>query len=352
MSQSEPSNSNGPRPVAVVRTALIVGAIVVLALLAWQLSQVLLLGFAAVLVAIILRSLAGIFESYTPIKAPWSLLLSTLLIGSIVAGFAVLLGAQIAAQFSTVVEEIPGMLMKLGDQIGIDNLNERLAERMEDYTPRAGLVGQIAGYTSLVVAAVVNTLLVIAAGIYLASQPDRYRTGVLKLVPERNQKKVGSTLDNAGRALRLWLFGQLVLMIVVGVLVTIGLHLIGMPSALALGFLAGVSNFVPLVGPVFSAIPAVLLALTEGGTTVFWVIGLYLLVQQIESNIVMPLIQRKAVDLPPVLTLFAILAFGILFGPIGVLLSTPLTVFLFVAVKQLYVREALGGETEVPGESR
>jgi predicted PurR-regulated permease PerM len=132
--------------------------------------------------------------------------------------------------------------------------------------------------------------------------------------------------------------------------VTLGLFAIGMPSALALGFLAGLSEFVPIVGPILSAIPALLLAFSEGGNMVFWVAGLYLLIQQLEGNVIMPLVQRKTVDLPPVVALFALVALGILFGPLGVLLGTPLTVVLYVAVNQLYVRDTLGEDAEIPGE--
>ncbi len=83
---------------------------------------------------------------------------------------------------------------------------------------------------------------------------------------------------------------------------------------------------------------------------VFWVAGLYILVQQVEGNLIMPLVQRRTVDLPPVLTLFALVAFGVLFGPLGILLGTPLAVVLYVAVKQLYLREVLDEPVELPGE--
>ena len=139
-------------------------------------------------------------------------------------------------------------------------------------------------------------------------------------------------------------------MLLVGVVTTLGLYAIGLPSALALGLIAGLAEFVPLVGPVFSAIPALLVALSVGGQTVFWVLGLYIVVQQLEGNLITPVIQRQTVDLPPALTLFALIAIGVLFGPLGVLLSTPLAVVIFVCVKQLYVRETLHEETEIPGE--
>jgi predicted PurR-regulated permease PerM len=101
---------------------------------------------------------------------------------------------------------------------------------------------------------------------------------------------------------------------------------------------------------VFAALPAVLVAMGEGGTMVFWVIGLYVLVQQVEGNLILPLMQRRTVRLPPALSLFAILVFGVLFGPLGVLLAAPLAVVAFVAVRQLYLRRYLGEELSVPGE--
>jgi predicted PurR-regulated permease PerM len=136
----------------------------------------------------------------------------------------------------------------------------------------------------------------------------------------------------------------------VGVLTTLGLWLLGIPSALALGLLAGVLEFVPFLGPILSAVPAVALALGEGMDTMLWVVGLYVAVQQIEGALITPLVQQHTVDLPPALTIFAIVAFGVLFGPLGILLATPLAVVVFVLVKKLWVREVLHENTELPGE--
>ena len=97
--------------------------------------------------------------------------------------------------------------------------------------------------------------------------------------------------------------------------------------------------------------PAVALALAEDVTTALWVAGLYFLVQQVESALITPLVQYHAVRLPPALTILAIVSSGVLFGLPGVLLATPLAVVGFVAVKQLWVRDALGQETVLPGES-
>ncbi|WP_338530512.1 AI-2E family transporter [Nitratireductor thuwali] len=325
------------------------GAVIVGALLLWQLSNVLLLFFGAIVVAVILRSGAKALEDNTPVKAPWSLILSILAIAALMGGFFFLLGTQIASEASSLVQRLPEMIASLGERIGVDDLYERLTERATQFAGRGDVASEVAGYTSVLVGALTNFVLVLVAGIYLAARPRQYRRGILKLVPPRLRDNTSDTFENAGRALRLWLLGQLVSMAIVGALITLGLYLIGMPSALALGLLAGLSEFVPIVGPILSAVPALLLALSEGGNMIFWVIGLYVAVQQIESNVVMPLVQRETVDLPPVLTLFALLAFGVLFGPLGVLLGTPLTVILYVVVNQLYLRDTLQEDVDIPG---
>lgn len=323
--------------------------LIILALLVWQLSNVLLLFFGAIVVAVILRSGADVIEDYTPVKSPWSLVLSIVAIAAVMSAFFFLLGAQIGSEATSLLQRLPEIVRSVGDRIGVDDLYERLVERIRSFAGRGSVAGQVAGFTSAFLVALADLVLVLVAGIYLAARPNRYTEGILKLVPQRFRKRASSTFDNAGRGLRLWLLGQLVSMTIVGILVTLGLYLIGMPSALALGFLAGLSEFVPIVGPILSAVPAVLLSASEGGSTILWVIGLYVLVQQVESNIIMPLVQRETVDLPPVLTLFALVALGVLFGPLGILLGTPLTVVLYVVVVQLYLRDTLQEDVKVPG---
>jgi predicted PurR-regulated permease PerM len=125
-----------------------------------------------------------------------------------------------------------------------------------------------------------------------------------------------------------------------------------MPSALVLGLLAGLLEFIPFAGPIIAAVPAVLLALVVGPDMALWVAGLYLVVQQLEGNLLSPLIQQYAVDLPGVVLLFSLIGFGILFGTLGVVLAAPLAVVTLVLVKRLYVIETLDTATPIPGESK
>jgi predicted PurR-regulated permease PerM len=157
-------------------------------------------------------------------------------------------------------------------------------------------------------------------------------------------------VQKSGHALRLWLFGQIVAMVIVGVLTGAGLSLIGVPSALALGLLVGLAEFVPFLGPIFAAIPALLIAFNQGSQAALLTLALFVIVQQIEGYVVTPLVQQKVATLPAAVTLFAIVAAGVLFGIAGVVLAAPLTVVVYVLIKQLYVREALHTATPVPGD--
>jgi predicted PurR-regulated permease PerM len=178
-------------------------------------------------------------------------------------------------------------------------------------------------------------LAVLVGGLYLAAQPALYRKGLLKLLPKGARDWTDGYLDEAGDALRKWLMAQLVAMVSVGLLVGLGMWIVGVPTPMALGLFAGLAEFVPVAGPIVSAIPALLLALLHGFDKALWTLGLFCLVQQFEGHVILPLTQRHFAALPPVVTLFAILGFAVVFGPLGVLLGVPLTVVVVVAVKRM-----------------
>ena len=197
-----------------------------------------------------------------------------------------------------------------------------------------------------------DLLVVLVAGIFLAAQPRFYAGGAIKLVPSSKRKLVGEAMDESENALRLWLKGQLLAMLVVGLLVGLGLWALGMPSALALGLLARLLEFVPFAGPLIAALPAVLLSLAVGPDMALWVVLLYFAVQQFEGYVLTPLVQQYAVDLPGVVLLFSLIGFGTLFGTLGLILAAPLTVVSYVLVKRLYVVEALHTPTPIPGDKK
>ena len=139
-------------------------------------------------------------------------------------------------------------------------------------------------------------------------------------------------------------------MLMIGVISGLAYWWLGLPLPLALGIISGLTNFIPFIGPILGAVPALIFALAINIETVLWTAGVTLAIQQLEGNIISPVIQRHAVLMPPALALFAIVISGLLFGLLGVFLAVPLAVALLVLVKKLWVRETLGEQTVVPGE--
>ena len=149
-------------------------------------------------------------------------------------------------------------------------------------------------------------------------------------------------VDNLGGTLRRWLLGQLLVMTIVGVVVTVGLWLLGVPFAPALGLLAFLLEFIPYVGPIGSAVPGLLVASSLGTSKLLYVAILYFAVQSAEGYLLSPLIQERAVKIPPALTVLAQVLLGVLVGGFGLILATPLTAVALVLVNELYIKDALG----------
>ena len=333
------------------RRLLIVLAVVLLLWAVSRLTDLVLVIVGAVLIGVALRAGAERLHGLTGLPVRWAL--GVTIVGLVALLFAAgwLFGSEVAAQVQVLREALPRAWESLQQRYGGSPLAEQLRAGVAEFGANGSmLLARVGTALFSVTSAATAALLIFVGAVYLAADPRPYQTGLLKLVPPDHRPLAKTALDETDRALRLWLLGQLVSMTVIGVLTGVGLALVGLPSALALGLLAGLLAFVPLVGPIVATIPALLLALAEGGATVGWTLAVILVVQQVEEQLVMPLVQQRMVDLPPALTLFAIVASGTLFGPLGVLLGAPLTVIVFVLVKRLYVREALGTPTPMPGE--
>ena len=336
-----------------IRRALIVIALVSVAFLLWQLRTLVLMLFGAVVVATVFRALADLIRDRMRLPDGIAIALSIVLILGSIAGLAAMYGAQIGAQVRTLAEAVPVAWRSFEERVRDMGLGDQLAAVVEGFPP--GGDGSAAGFGRFLMSVgsgIADALVVIFGGIFLAAQPNFYRTGAIKLVPQAKRALVAEAMIDSERALRLWLRGQLFAMVIVGLLTGIGLWLIGVPSALALGLLAGLLEFIPFAGPILAAIPGVLLALVIGPDLALWTAALYFAVQHFEGYLLQPLVQKYAVDLPPVVLLFSLLGFGMLFGMIGILLAAPLSVVCYVLVKRLYVQEALGTKTPIPGEDK
>jgi predicted PurR-regulated permease PerM len=268
--------------------------LVAIGLLIWQIMDAILLAFMAVLIATLLRRLADVAHQYTHAPVRWSLPIVGLLLVGLVALSIWLAGPGISAEADEFLEKVPTSLQ----------------------------------------------------GIYFAVHPSLYQRGITLLVSKNKSDRVQQALDASGRTLRYWLLGQAVLMLCVGILTTLGLWLAGVPMAFLLGVIAGLLEFIPLLGSVLGAVPGVLVALTQDPQTVLYAVLVYIVVQQLENQLLAPLVQKKAVHLPPALVILVVVAFGLLFGIPGILVATPMTAVIMVCIKMLYVQDVLGKSTD------
>jgi predicted PurR-regulated permease PerM len=336
-----------------VRRVLIVLSLAALFFLVWQLRTIILMLFGAVVVSTIFRTLADNIAKLPGMRPSVATALSIAIILGFVVALIAVFGAQVSQQVTILRDALPkaweAFELRMGD-LGLGEQMKRMAESIR--APGATSLSAFGATVLSIGSGIANVLVVIVAGIFLATQPRFYLTGAVKLVPPAKRTLAIEAIMESERALRLWLRGQLIAMVAVGLLTGLGLWALGMPSALALGLLAGVLEFIPFAGPILAAIPAVLLAFAASPDLALWVVLLYLLVQQFEGNLLTPLVQQYAVDLPGVVLLFSLLAFGLLFGTLGVILAAPLSVVTYVLVKRLYVIETLHTPTPIPGEDK
>ena len=347
MTQRRPASSDRQ----FIGRVLVVLSLAALFFLAWHLRHLILMLFGAVVVATVFRALAGRIASLTGCREGIAVGISIALVLGAAVGLAALFGAHVVGQLDVLADRLPAAWYSFEGRIRDMGFGEQLRRIVDS----AGQGGSFASFSQAVLSignSIAEALVVIFAGIFLATQPRFYRTGAIKLVPPARRALVAESMDESERALRLWLKGQLIAMVVVGLLTGFGLWMLGVPSALALGLLAGLLEFVPFAGPLIAAVPAVLLALAVGPDLALWVALLYFAVQQFEGYLLTPLVQQYAVDLPGVVLLFSLLGFGALFGTLGVILAAPLSVVTYVLVKRLYVIEALHTETPIPGDGK
>jgi predicted PurR-regulated permease PerM len=325
------------------RAALVVAIISVVGLLL-ILRDIVLLVFAAVMVGVALTAAANAVSKVSRLGHRTSLAIATALTVILIGGSLVFIWPIFQEQLPNLFDRIMVALGDLEDRIGV-TLPENIRELTDSL---GGFADQVlAGMLSLagaVASALAAFLLVAVAGVFFAAEPQRYRDGVVLLFPMDLHGKVRRAMRQSGEGLLLWLRAHVIGMLTVGVLVGLGAWAIGLPSSLALGLIAGLAEFVPIIGPFIAFVPAALVAFGESTSLLGWTVLLYFVVQQLEGNVVTPLLQRNIVSMPPVLLLFSMVAFAFIFGVAGVIVAAPLTVTLYLLVRQLYVRDLLGQE--------
>lgn len=327
-----------------LRKLLITVAVVLFVTIAILLRHVWLIAFASVLVAVGLGAAAGRIRAWTGLGQKTSLAIASVLLVTVLGLAFFLSWPQIQTQLPNLLDRVVQAANQIQDAWGI-----RLPNTADEIAETIGGMGDqlLTGLMSVVgalVTVVTTFLLVLVAAVFIAAEPSKYRDGAILLFPRAWHSKAREAFDKVGDGLKLWLRAQIVAMIVVGVMTGVGAWAIGLPSPLALGLIAGLGEFVPIIGPFVAILPALMIAFAEDTSLLLWTIALYFVVQQFESNLLQPLLQRSIVALPPVLFLFSLVALGIVFGIPGIVVAAPLSVALYILIRELYVRNILKEE--------
>jgi predicted PurR-regulated permease PerM len=343
-------NTQQTIPKTFIRKAIIVIGLIMAAtflfLFVWQIADILILLFASILLSLFLTSISGLIRAYTPLSHRWAVALTVILL-------IVIMGAVSVWAAPSVIEQ--------GTQLGgnlenaIDNLQDNLSQQtwtqpIIDMLPGSQELGatfdRALTHASTIFSrtfdTLMNVVIILFVGFYLAFEPDTYVNGFIKLTPPTYRRRAREVLDQITYTLRWWLAGRLATMLIVSVVATVSLFLLDIPLALFLGLLAGFLAFIPVVGPLLSLIPPLLIAFTISPTRALYVFLVYMVLEILESYLITPVIQRKVVALPPVLLIFLQLILGLHFNLLGLLVAAPVAAVLLVLVKMLYVGDTLG----------
>lgn len=333
-----------------IATAIPLAMVLIVALIA-RAGAVFLLFFVGALFALILRAGGDLIARYTQMPNTWALGLFIVLSLSGFFGIGWAIAPHISDQLDQLRSQMPQALDELERTIRSIPWAAQLLDSVPDVAETAEqqsrLIEQLQGVFSVTVGVITSLIVFLVVGFYLAASPDLYVRTFLQLFPLVKRPRIEEVLNRLAHVLRLWLLGRAIGMLFVGILTAAGLYVLDIPLWLALGFIAGLLDFVPNIGPLLAAIPATLIGLTAGPTQALYVILLYVVVQQLEAYIVEPLIEQRIVRVAPAFSIIVQILLAVVLGFVGLLLATPLMVALMVLIQELYVKDVLEATTRV-----
>jgi predicted PurR-regulated permease PerM len=388
MSPSVKPSSPGWPSRDILRAAAIVAAVYVALKLLWVGHDVFLLGFFGVLLGIVLTAGVDRLERLRIPRGIGAVLILLLFFGAL-TGVGFFAAPQISSQMGEVRQQLPQSIDRLERWIqqrggGVAALvkaaadttlgagtekadtSRRQGARGRDTTAQSGqqvdlrksLNQQLAtavknffSFFSSTVAVLGGVIVMLFVAIFVAVDPGMYHRGLMHLFPHSARGRAGEVLSATATTLRRWLLMQMIGMLVIGVVTTIALLVLGIKGAIALGIIAAILEFIPYVGPILSALPAVGMALLDGPEKVVYVLLAYTAIQQLEGVVLQPLLMKEGLELPPVMTILGQALFSLVFGFLGLLLAVPLMASVLVPVKLLYVRDVVGDDVTVPGDT-
>jgi predicted PurR-regulated permease PerM len=349
MSEREQEHISAPAsaPARWIRADVVL-LVIGIAALVWFVGGVLLMVFAGILIAIALDGLSDLVSRYTPLARTWALALIVLLLALLLTVGGWFIIPRFLEQFSALWEQLLQLLERAHDELErFPWIQQALGlDAAEDGGKQSGDISEIANQVATavmtVLGVVATVLIVVVIAVFMAANPALYRSGLLRLVPRRHRHRADEMLSTAGYALRWWLLGQLISMLVLGTVTSIGLLLLGVEVWLGLGVLVGLFTFVPFLGPILAGIPVITIGFATGVQTGLAVLVFYLVLQNVEGNVLTPMIQQRVISLPPALLISVQVLMGTIFGIGGLVLAAPLAVLGMIAVNLIYIEDILG----------
>lgn len=328
-------------------TGLALLAICVGLFLVWQTVSSLLIVFAGVLFAAFLDAAARAIAPVIRVNHIWRLTLVLLLITT-ATGLGLVWGTGklpeqtrlllkvMDTQFDLLQQHLLAYGVDLlGPQWGRDFAQWLVSDQGRFFSNAQRVLGGASSFLA-------GILVIVFLGILFAFDPTSHRDSLVMLARRSYRARARAVMNEMGGVLRLWFVGQLIRIFLMTACVWLALYLIGLPGPFVLGLQAGLSNFVPYLGPILAAIPIALVAMPLGGSLLIWAVAIYTIIQSIEGYVIGPLIQRQAVEIPPAWTLVAIVLLGALFGVMGIALAMPLVAVGRIAIIRFYVEDYLG----------
>jgi len=335
-------------------TRVLVTALIVILLLAmWRLRDALMLTFLSVTIAIALQLPVSRLERMGLSHGVSILITMVGLLVVIVLAFVLIIPAMVE-QVSDLANELPDAFEQARDEYDRQAANHSWMpdvdwdEITEGDVPdfltnqASNLSRNIFPFLTGVGGVIANLIVIIFISIFFVTDPANYLEGLLTMVPRGYRPRALDIFVSLGNTLRRWFIGQLISMLLSGTMITLATGIIlGLPNPLALGVISGMMEFVPNIGSLLAIVPAIIIALADDPGLVPWVIVTYLLVQQIQSNLIMPRIMTRQVNIPAAVVLIAQVMAAALFGFMGLVLAMPLAVLVMVLVREIYVYDVL-----------
>lgn len=388
MSPAPRATDPGWRTRDILRAAALVAGVYVSLHLLWVGRSVFLLGFFGVLLGITLSAGVDRLERFRVPRGVGAVLIVLLGLGAL-TGIGVLTAPQISDQLKELRQQLPQAIERVQGWIqrrtgGVAELIQAGSDSSHTLPETAGeagsqdeggqasgeaaakapavdlrqglnqqlarVGGQFFSVFSSTVAVLGGLLVLLFVAIFVAVDPGLYHRGLMHLFPHPARRKAGEVLSATAALLRRWLVMQMIAMLVIGSVTTVVLLLLDVKAAIALGIIAGLLEFIPYLGPILSAVPAIGMGLLDGPDKALYVLLAYTAIQQLEGVVLQPLLMKEGLELPPVITILGQALLALVFGFLGLLLAVPLLATVMVPVKMLYVRDVVGDDVSLPGK--